>query len=821
MIFFSLKFSSFFLLTIVLAVVDGADDLSISPLRTANVDLSLKSATPFVDVQWLAGSISDAVAVTSDGRVFSTHNAAQTWTEHTADLPQPIASIVANPVPPYSVYALDADVSAWFSADFGRSFRRAADRILDVEFNIHFPDAMQIAELRASAGCGLAQLSGEACFTELFLSSDGGATFQLLLSYVEKVRFSAKHRDSIFVSTFLDRRGAQQIKNPVDNVLLRLDNIRKPKEIEINVITHGAAAFLHAGDFFLVARYASATATTGGVVMMVSRDDDLFADVQFRGNTVPLQFTVLAASNQSLVLGTFQPMAQPADPLYKQYGQLFVSDASGTRMKLVNPRLSRTETHTYDFSAIDAAHGVFVANQVAAVADRNGSDSVVTSVVSIDGGSSWQPISFPMPGMTLVHRDSDERAVFATGNAPGVVFATGKLASTSASMALVSYDFGLSWQFLLSPDAPTTAEVHMIPSLSLVLAVGDAVSERLAWARVTGVVDNGTDAAIASGSISFWTQAWPGNVTLTSPNFFVARNESAMVALVVARNNGTDLLVRVSFDQISLPACTDADFGRFSLVPPSGAKCPLGRELAVRRLLDNATTCVYARAPISERYIETPCACTLADFQCDVGFDSPTNSPPCTLVVDTPPRECLAPNTYNRTSVRRIPGNLCVVNDTEEIGLPAPVEIECPATFNCECGDADKNGDCIAHGVCRCDEGWAGRQCNQPLFECQNSSCVHGKCTNVIHCECDDGYGGLDCSARNVPEVPDIDSRLLRRDGLTGVEIFFIVAGVVAGLSLLIGFIAMIYLRFYGGRRYLHMREDAEGASQASNREVS
>jgi hypothetical protein len=794
-------------------------DIATSQLESAHVDVVLRSASTFADVQWLAESTSDAVALSADGRVFSTHDSAQHWTEHSADLPQPIASLVASPVAPFGVYALDADVAAWYSADRGRTFRRAAERILDVEFNTHFGDAQQIAELRASAGCGLAQLSGEACFTELYVSSNGGASFALVLTYVERVRFSAKHRDSLFVSTFLDRRGAQQVKNPVDNVLLRLDNIRDPARIAVTVIAHGVASFLHAGDFLLVARYASSTATAGGVVMMVSRDDDLFADVQFRGNTAPLQFTVLTASNTSLVLATYQPMALPDDPLYAQYGQLFVSDAAGTRMKLVNPRLARSATHTYDFSAIDAAHGVFVANQVPALdARRNG--SAVSSVVSIDGGSTWQPVAFPKPGMTLVHRDADERSVFATGNAPGVVFATGKLASAPAT-ALISYDFGMSWQFALSPDAPVAAEVHMLPGLSLVLAIGDFSSDRLAWARITGTVDNGTDAAAASAAIAFWTQPWPGNITLSNANFFVPRNESALVALVVARANNSDVLLRVAFDLVALPACGDADFGTYSLVPASGAKCALGRELAVRRLADNASMCAFARAPSSARYFETPCACTLADFQCDVGFDSPTNAPPCSLVVDTPPRECLAPETYNRTSVRRIPGNMCVLNDTAELGLPAPVEIECPATFKCECGDADKNGDCIAHGVCRCDEGWAGRQCNQPLFECQNSSCTHGTCTNVIHCECDAGYGGLDCSAPLLPPGPDADdSRVVRGGGLTGVEIFFIVAGVVAGLSLLIGFIAMIYLRFYGGRRYLHMREE-EGASQASNREPS
>jgi hypothetical protein len=574
-------------------------------------------------------------------------------------------------------------------------------------------------------------------------------------------------------------------------------------------------AFLHTGDYFLVARYTNSLSTSS-VVMLVSRDDHLFDVVQFRGNIQPLQFTVLVATNTSLVIAAFQPSPGALDPLHARYGQLFVSDATGLRMKLVNPRLARSGTHAYDFSAIDVAHGIYTVNQVAALTNR--SADLTTSMVTLDGGSTWLPVKLPFESMVLIHRDSDERSVFATGNAPGVVFATGRWPG-SAPEAIVSLDFGLSWHELKSPDASVAAEVHLIPGLSLVIAVGDISSDRLAWTRITGNVDNGTDPFTTVGSVSFWTQAWPGNATLTDINFYVPRVDSARVALVVARSNGAELLLRVAFDHITVPQCADTDLGVFSLVAPDGSKCALGRELAVRRLLASAPVCAFGRADISSLYVETPCECTLTDFQCDVGYESPTNTPPCTLVVDTPPRDCLAPATYNRTSVRRVPGNLCMLsNGTEALGLQAPVEVECPPSFVCDCGSADKNGDCIAHGVCRCDEGWAGRQCNEPLFECQNSSCVHGTCTNVIHCECEDGFSGLDCSSQNLPPGTDVDSRLVREPGLSGVEIFFIVAGVVAGLSLLIGFIAMIYLRFYGGRRFLHCvrRREHRIVSQAN-----
>lgn len=785
-------------------------------LASPTLSVVLNATTAFAEIQWLGNTENMAVALTSDGRLFSTRDGAQHWRVHDGDLPLPISTLVASTVPPFAVYALDSDVSAWFSADFGQSFRRAADRILSVEFNTHFPDSNQIAELRASAGCGLARISGEACFTELFLSTDAGRTFKLLLTYVEKVRFSAKHRDSIFVSTFLDRRGAQRVKSPTDNVLLRLDNIGAPNDIAINVIAHGVAAFLHTGDYFLVARYTNAL-SINSVVMLVSRDDHLFDVVQFRGNVQPLQFTVLVATNASLVIAAYQSPATSIDPLHSRYGQLYASDATGTRMKLVHSHIARSATHTYDFTAIDVAHGIYAINEIAAWSNRSSVTDLTTPIVTLDGGSTWQPVKMPIESMVLVHRDSDERSVFATTNAPGVVFATGRYPG-SAPEAIVSLDFGLSWHELKSPDVSTAAEVHLIPGLSLVIAVGDLSSDRLAWTRITGNVDNGTDPFTTVGSVSFWTRAWPGNATLTDVNFYVPRVNAARVALAVAQINGVYVLVRVGFDEITVPQCADADLGVFSLVAPDGSKCALGRELAVRRLLASAPVCSFDGVNISTLYVETPCECTLNDFQCDVGYESTTNTPPCTLVVDTPPRDCLAPASYNRTSVRRVPGNLCVLsNGTDALGLQAPAEVECPAKFVCDCGSASKNGDCIAHGVCRCDEGWAGRQCNEPLFECQNSSCVHGTCSNVIHCECEDGFSGLDCSAQNLPPGTDIDPREVRGPGLSGVEIFFIVAGVVAGLSLLIGFIAMIYLRFYGGRRFLHLREE-EGTS---NREPS
>ena len=59
------------------------------------------------------------------------------------------------------------------------------------------------------------------------------------------------------------------------------------------------------------------------------------------------------------------------------------------------------------------------------------------------------------------------------------------------------------------------------------------------------------------------------------------------------------------------------------------------------------------------------------------------------------------------------------------------------------------NGDCV-NGICACDEGWGGPNCNTPIDPCIGITCVNGDCING-NCMCDEGWEGLDCSVRKVP----------------------------------------------------------------------
>lgn len=51
-------------------------------------------------------------------------------------------------------------------------------------------------------------------------------------------------------------------------------------------------------------------------------------------------------------------------------------------------------------------------------------------------------------------------------------------------------------------------------------------------------------------------------------------------------------------------------------------------------------------------------------------------------------------------------------------------------------------------GLCHCEEGYKGPECEIPATECQVPGCSsHGRCIEG-ECHCDRGFKGIDCSQR-------------------------------------------------------------------------
>ncbi|TNM99378.1 hypothetical protein fugu_012411 [Takifugu bimaculatus] len=58
----------------------------------------------------------------------------------------------------------------------------------------------------------------------------------------------------------------------------------------------------------------------------------------------------------------------------------------------------------------------------------------------------------------------------------------------------------------------------------------------------------------------------------------------------------------------------------------------------------------------------------------------------------------------------------------------------------CSCNDT--NSRCDDSGVCRCDPGWEGEQCERCV---PKPGCRHGSCQQPWQCNCETGWGGRFC----------------------------------------------------------------------------
>lgn len=62
---------------------------------------------------------------------------------------------------------------------------------------------------------------------------------------------------------------------------------------------------------------------------------------------------------------------------------------------------------------------------------------------------------------------------------------------------------------------------------------------------------------------------------------------------------------------------------------------------------------------------------------------------------------------------------------------------------------------CSAHGhygggICHCEEGWKGPECDVPINECQVPGCTgHGRCIEG-DCHCERGWKGQFCELRKL-----------------------------------------------------------------------
>jgi len=198
-----------------------------------------------------------------------------------------------------------------------------------------------------------------------------------------------------------------------------------------------------------------------------------------------------------------------------------------------------------------------------------------------------------------------------------------------------SYDFGLSWQTLYFLSGDQTMRVSMLESFA------DATAQRvMLFGRLT------TDPAFLTG-------------------------------------------VSIDFGNLHSADCNDrTDFEAFVPSDFTGRSCVLGHEVEYKRRIATHLCSVNDRYLLPTPTVEN-CACSAADYECDVGFasDGLIGTPySCVAVlpgIRDEPAHCPKGTMYYVPSgFRKIPIDTCDGSLSNSVDLTTPIKRDCGATYD-------------------------------------------------------------------------------------------------------------------------------------------
>lgn len=361
---------------------------------------------------------------------------------------------------------------------------------------------------------------------------------------------------------------------------------------------------------------------------------------------------------------------------------LFISDSTGTNFSLSIADTVRGADGIIDYEHMTHMEGVAIVNVHA-----TGSPARVQTRITHDEGASWTDIPAPTqdldgkktscvrPGCSLhLHAVLAIRNlghVFAS-TAPGIMMGVGsmgdRLRPYGECDTFISTDAGLSWRMVArGPHKHVFADQG-----GLLVMAADAPS--------IDVVQYSFDYGTTWTTLALPEAIEP--VVLTS----VPDGTALKILLLGGRRAKTAheryASVFIDFAVLSKRKCAQADFERFYPATPHGS-CVFGRRQWYLRRKAQADCFVRDKFHEPQGHDEA-CACTPADYECDMGFVRSANGT-CqpTMPVPAPPGACTGNALTFRgpSGYRKVPGNTCV---PPSVPLDAPVQRPCsemaPAT---------------------------------------------------------------------------------------------------------------------------------------------
>ena len=362
-------------------------------------------------------------------------------------------------------------------------------------------------------------------------------------------------------------------------------------------------------------------------------------------------YTVLEGTDYSIQIDVMN--ARPSNPM----GVFFSSNSNGTYFTRDKEHTNRATNGLVDFEKITGVQGIVLINTVQNWEDveKGMTAKKIKSEISFDDGRTWRGLKAGSEDLHLhsVTELDNSGRVFSSP-APGLVMGNGNtgdhLESYEHANLFVSDDAGLTWTKAL--DGPYKYEFG--DQGSVLVAVADGYTKEIQYS-----LDYGKS----------WTNAdLPAKVRPLQ--LLTTQDSTSLKFLLEAADTQGDkedfYLFAIDFDDMHEGQCKKANLEEWvARVDDNGEPaCLMGHSQSYMRRKADAD-CFMKKEFEDPTPINTPCACTDEDFECDFNFVRSDDRKECIRVgsLALPEGACKAfgsEDTFLGSSGwRKIPGNDC------------------------------------------------------------------------------------------------------------------------------------------------------------------
>ncbi|KAL2444568.1 Vacuolar protein sorting/targeting protein 10 [Exophiala dermatitidis] len=449
---------------------------------------------------------------------------------------------------------------------------------------------------------------------------------------------------------------------PKDNRMLVSDDFFDEEEVE-PALDEGRAVTgiisMASVKGYLVA--AAKSEGTDELALYVTKDGSQWHRAEFGQHRINEDaYTILESTNYSMqvdVLGS-----RPSNPM----GYLFTSNSNGTYFTRNIDHTNRNIYGRVDFEKVQNIQGIVLVNTVdnwkeveaSTIVDKN-----IVSQISFDDGRTFQDLKVGDKKLHL-HSVTDARQggrIFSSP-APGIVMGVGNtgkyLKPYEEGDLFVSDDAGVTWYKGLDG-----AHLYEFGNQGAVIV---AIDDEEATSHILYSIDHGKT----------WTKADLGEKIRAK--FLTTVPDSTTLRFLLMGYHGTGSksewkMFKIDFEGLHERACKKGDFERWPARVDADGKpsCIMGRKQFFRRRKADAECFIDADFKDPEPEFE-PCACTIADFECDYNFvRDPEDRTKCipAAPIPIPKGECKdIKDTFKGPSGwRLIPGDECTRKGGEEL----------------------------------------------------------------------------------------------------------------------------------------------------------